>query len=314
MMKTWGKYGGDWRRWTLEQLETIKKRISSSQDLRTIVKNMKTLAAVYIRFFQQAVRAIEEYEESLFLGFRAFFASESFSASDRKFSSTFRRRSEMPGVILIGSEQGMCGNFNEKLMEYLDRHTERMDNGAARPRVAAAGSRIHQPADESLYPVDEKFRLPTSPEQIAELVDRTILFIQTWRTEQQLDTIYIIHNTHSEENFHEPKGIRLFPMDRRLLKRWSEEPWNGKSIPLVTMNREKVLKKLIDQYLYAELFRAFVESMESENAARLASMEAAEKNIQDKLTELQNQYNVRRQQAITSELLDMVGGFEALSK
>jgi F-type H+-transporting ATPase subunit gamma len=162
--------------------------------------------------------------------------------------------------------------------------------------------------------VDENFRLPTSPEQIAGLVDRIILFLGEWRTEHRLNSIYLIHNTHGEENVHEPKDMKLFPLDRRLLKQWREEPWEGKTIPLVTMNRKNVFKRLIDQFIYAQLFRGFVESMESENAARLASMEAAEKNIQDKLTELQNQYNVRRQQAITSELLDMVGGFEALSE
>jgi F-type H+-transporting ATPase subunit gamma len=219
-----------------------------------------------------------------------------------------------PGIILIGSEQGMCGNFNEKLMEYLDRFTDRLDDTAAKPRLAAVGSRIHSPAAESVYPVDGNFRLPTSPEQIAELVDRVILYIEEWRTKQGLNTIFIINNFHGEENIHEPKGIRLLPLDRRLFRQWSSESWEGRSIPLVSMDRKKVLKKLVDQYFYAELFRGFVESMESENAARLASMEAAEKNIQEKLTELRNQYNIRRQQSITSELLDMVGGFEALSK
>jgi F-type H+-transporting ATPase subunit gamma len=303
----------------LEQLETIKRRISSSQELRTIVKNMKSLAAVYIRFFQQAARAVDQYRESLYLGFRAYFAAGGDTDSgeageDSPGYAPPARGEEMPGVVLIGSEQGMCGNFNEKLMEYLDRFTGRLPNAVPRPRLAAVGSRIHQPAAESPYSVDENFRLPTSPEQIAGLVDRIILFIGEWRTEYRLNSIYLIHNTHGEENVHEPKDMKLFPLDRRLLEQWSEEPWEGKTIPLVTMNRKNVFKRLIDHFIYAQLFRGFVESMESENAARLASMEAAEKNIQDKLTELQNQYNVRRQQAITSELLDMVGGFEALSE
>ncbi len=78
------------------------------------------------------------------------------------------------------------------------------------------------------------------------------------------------------------------------------------------MDRNRLFSALIRQYVFVSLYRACVESMASENASRLTSMQAAEKNIEDRLEELNAQYRHERQSSITSELLDIISGFEAL--
>jgi len=80
------------------------------------------------------------------------------------------------------------------------------------------------------------------------------------------------------------------------------------------MNRETLLSRLIQQYLFVSLFRACAESLAGENASRIASMQAAERNIKERLLNLQAEFNQRRQTAITEELLDVVSGFEALEE
>jgi F-type H+-transporting ATPase subunit gamma len=65
--------------------------------------------------------------------------------------------------------------------------------------------------------------------------------------------------------------------------------------------------------LFVSLFTACAESLASENASRIAAMQAAEKNIEQRLDELRGAFNLMRQSAITEELLDVVTGFEALS-
>jgi F-type H+-transporting ATPase subunit gamma len=79
------------------------------------------------------------------------------------------------------------------------------------------------------------------------------------------------------------------------------------------MDREALFSSLVREYLFVSLYRAFAESLASENASRLASMQAAEKNIEERLRELSAQYHQQRQMSITSELLDIVSGFEALT-
>jgi F-type H+-transporting ATPase subunit gamma len=76
---------------------------------------------------------------------------------------------------------------------------------------------------------------------------------------------------------------------------------------------QQLLGSLIRQFFFIALYRTMVESLASENAARLAAMQVAEKNINQRLDEITGQYNHRRQSAITAELLDIVSGFEALA-
>ena len=70
---------------------------------------------------------------------------------------------------------------------------------------------------------------------------------------------------------------------------------------------------MIRQYLFVSLYRAFAESLASENASRLRAMQAAEENITERLEELNAQFRSERQSAITEELFDIVAGFEALT-
>ena len=78
------------------------------------------------------------------------------------------------------------------------------------------------------------------------------------------------------------------------------------------MDWNRLFSLLVRQYLFVSLYRAFAESLASENASRLASMQVAERNIENRLDELNALYHQQRQGAIDSELFDLVAGFEAL--
>jgi len=88
--------------------------------------------------------------------------------------------------------------------------------------------------------------------------------------------------------------------------------WPSRSLPLWTMPRERLFAALLRQYLIVSIFRAGAEALASENASRLASMQGAERNIEDSLGDLRLQFHQHRQMAITGELLDIISGFEAL--
>jgi F-type H+-transporting ATPase subunit gamma len=79
------------------------------------------------------------------------------------------------------------------------------------------------------------------------------------------------------------------------------------------MDRERLFSALIHQYLFVSLSQALAESLASEHASRLAAMQHAERHIQERLEELRAQFRQQRQLAITTELLDIVAGFEALT-
>lgn len=81
---------------------------------------------------------------------------------------------------------------------------------------------------------------------------------------------------------------------------------------MFTMNEEKLFQSLIREYLFVSLYRAFAESLAAENSSRLASMQAAERNIEDRLRVLSSEARQVRQSSIASELLDIIASYEAL--
>ena len=109
-----------------------------------------------------------------------------------------------------------------------------------------------------------------------------------------------------------PETLHFLPVDLASFQDLKAQPWPTDNLPVFTMDRDRLFSALIHQYLFVSLYRAFAESLASENASRLASMQNAEKNIDERLTALTRQYHQVRQSTITGELLDIVAGFEAL--
>jgi F-type H+-transporting ATPase subunit gamma len=108
--------------------------------------------------------------------------------------------------------------------------------------------------------------------------------------------------------------VHLLPLDRAWIQRLQETPWPTRALPFFRGDPQALFSGLVREYLFAGLFRAFAQSLASENASRLASMQGAEKNIEERLAELQNRFHQQRQMSITEELLDIVAGFEALQE
>ena len=81
---------------------------------------------------------------------------------------------------------------------------------------------------------------------------------------------------------------------------------------MFTVNWHTLFSALIRQHLLVSVYQSIVESLAAENASRMASMQAAERNIEERMQELRSRFHQQRQSSITTELLDIVGGFEAL--
>lgn len=99
-------------------------------------------------------------------------------------------------------------------------------------------------------------------------------------------------------------------MTTRRFHSLTEEPWPSHVLPMFTLPREQLLLALLQQYFFVTLFRACAESLASENGSRLAAMQLAEKNLAERHAEVTGAYRRRRQESITTELLDVLVGYE----
>lgn len=287
-------------------LEGLRRQIETATDLQSVVTTMKTLAAVSIHQYERAVEALADYNRTIELGFQIALAGEPVRPdSDRPPGQT--------AAIVWGSDQGMCGRFNEEIVAHLDAHSDR---GAARQswKVLAIGMRAEGQLLDAGWTIGQTYEVPTSVSDITNLVQEILPRIERLRGEADVSRLMVFYNRRTSASSFEPERLQLLPIDPRRLGRWRDEPWESRSRPMFVTDRRRLLSRLVRQYLFVSLFRACAESLSSENASRIAAMQAAEKNIEERLDELHGSFNRLRQSAITEELLDVVTGFEALDK
>jgi len=292
----------------METLEELKQRMESTEDLQSVVKTMKALAAVRIRQYERAVESLEDYSATVEMALRA-------ALRDRPGMMVGARSGpkDQLGALVFGSDQGMCGQLNDQVVEHAFRELGRFSKVKPENRmIMALGERVRGRLEDAGQPVDTGFSVPGSVSGITPRVQDIVTTIETWHEERGLDQVILFYSKHLSGASYQPHTTHLLPVDRTWLLEIRKKEWPHHCIPMFTMDWDSLFSALIRQYLFISLFRAFAESLASENASRLASMQGAERNIEEQMRALTMQYHQQRQMSITEEILDIVSGFEAL--
>jgi len=287
----------------MESTEGIKKKIATTQELQTVVKTMKALAATNIRQYERAVESLGEYYRTVSLGLQITLNMGPEEPALLKPSPKRRL-----GAVVFGSDQGLCGQLNERISSFALRSVDDWSPSSTERRWLVIGTRAADHLAEEVLPV------PSSKSGITLAAQDILVKVEEWQALTKLDHLMLFYHSLDSESGYAPHVLPLLPLDAAWLRQLEHGPWPFKAQPLCTLERERMVSQLIRQYLFVALCRGLAESLASENAARLASMQRAERNIEQHIDELQSQFYQRRQTSITEELLDIIGGFEALTK
>jgi len=292
----------------MQTTESLKRRIKSAGDLLSVVKTMKALAAVSIRQYQKAVESLDDYNRTVEMGLQIVL-KERMNALAQSKEMTVRRM----GAIIFGSDQGLCGQLNEQISVFALDSIKEAGVKKENRKVLAVGARVADYVEDAGQTIDELLTTPSSTAGITPLVQEIIMIIEEWHFRNNVDHFMLFYNDYISGANYRPYKVQLLPVNRDWLKEIARKKWDSKSLPIYRMDGDQIFSSLIREYLFVSLYRAFAESLASENASRLASMQNAEKNIEEQLMDLHVQFHRTRQMTITEELLDIVAGFEALS-
>jgi F-type H+-transporting ATPase subunit gamma len=292
----------------MPNLQQLHGRIESADELLTVVKTMKSMAAVNIHQYEQAVQALADYDHTVLMGLRVLLFRRPEMVEQAR-----EARVERTGAIVFGSDQGMCGAFNERVASFA-RETLDADGDSDRVQVLSVGHRARVRLEDVDLAPRVHFDVPGSVGAVTDLVHDLLVELSRWREEEDVDRVIVFYNRPAASGAFEPAVRHLLPLDRRWLERLADsaEKWPTRQLPTFTMDADSLFSALIQEYLFSALYRACADSLASENASRLTSMHAAQRNIEDLLDELRADYRRTRQSAITEELLDIIGGYEAL--
>ena len=289
----------------MDDLESIRRQIRSTETLHSVVRTMKVLSMTSIHQCEQAVDSLADYERTVRLGLRAALRHRPRGTS---VAPTGEGRL---GVVVFGSAWGMCGRFNEQIAAFA---AERLaEAGNETEHVLGLGALIGGRLEDVGHAPDRTLEAPDAVDQITPRVQDLLVEVEQWRTDEQIRKVLLFHNETTSRTSFAPTMQQLLPLDHRWLDTLEEEPWPTKMIPAFRMDWEPLFAALVRQYLFVSLYRAFAESLAGEHSSRLAAMQAAENNAEERLDDLQMRFNRQRQNAITEELLDITSGYEALS-
>jgi F-type H+-transporting ATPase subunit gamma len=292
----------------METVESIKRRIGNTEDLLSIVKTMKTLAAINIRQYEKAVESLADYYRTIEMGFQVLLHN-----SPQAILSESAVSHSATGIIIFGSDQGMCGQFNEQIAAMALEELARLKIPETQRVVLILGTRLAAYLEALEQPHDDAWPIPGSVAGITPLIQDIVVKIDLWRAQRGIARVILFHNRPLSGAAYQPHMLNLLPVNLDRLRRLARKEWPSRVLPTFTMDWQQLLSTLIHQYLFVAIYRAFAESLMSENASRLATMQSAERNIEEHLDALNTLFHQQRQQSITEELLDIVSGFEALT-
>ncbi len=292
----------------MQAIEALRRKIAGAEDLLEVVKTMKVLAAVNIRHYERAVASLVRYDHTVELGLQALLRRQLGPSLPSEAAESGRE-----GFILFGADQGLCGQFNEHIVEWLLRERPAVDSRQGM-RLLVVGERISMLLPDAGYAAQDLLPTPTGLAGARSLVQELLIRIDAWRSSGEVERVLLLHNRPAAGRAYRTVCVTLLPLDSAWLAQLTQAPWVSRSLPDYRMDWEALFAALVRQHLFVALYRACVESLASEDASRLAAMQNAERNIQERLDELTTAYHHQRQNTITAELLDIVSGFEAVQQ
>lgn len=280
----------------MTRLVEIRQHVSSMSELLDIVGAMRSLAAMRVQEAQRALPGIGRYADTMAAGIGSALSLLAESEPGR---------AGMDGplaLVLCMAEHGFVGGFNERLVEAATGARER--HGA----LFVLGSRGAALATERGWKTTWMGPMATRPAGVLQTIRRLAAELYARIARREIARVDVLFARYHQAGAPTIERHKLLPLDLAALAAGKHgEP------PLHNLPPPSLLEKLAEEFVLARLTEAAVQSIASENAARFACMEAAHDNVSKKLDELRQAERQARQAEITTELLDLVTGAQAMA-
>lgn len=280
----------------------LRKTIGSAEDLHSVVRTMKALAASSIAQYEQSVRALDDYSRAVELGLGACIRNEGSGVLTNEHT---RGSAE---VVVFGSDQGLVGRFNDRVAG----HAVAMLGDKPNATVWAVGERVSEALKDTGLTMAGLLAVPLSVGGITPLVGRILVDYEAGLSRGEISELHVVYNKPAGATVYEPTTQRLLPLDETWRHDLTQVVWPTHVLPEVIGQVTTTLGRFVREFLFVSLFRACAGSLASENSSRLAAMQRADKNIDSLLEDLNAKFHRLRQDEIDEELFDVVAGYEAL--
>ena len=287
----------------MASLKEVKTRINSVQSTRKITSAMKMVASAKLHKAQGAIENMLPYQRKLNK------ILTNFLSADLPVESPFcvERPVKRVAIVAFSSNSSLCGAFNANVLKmFLQTVGEYRELGQDNILIYPVGKKIEEAVKNlGFFPQGSYQKLADKPsyDEAAALAKLLMeLFL-----EKNIDRVELIYHHFKSMGVQELLRERYLPIDLSAVQN-DEERGGVVNDYIIEPSAAQLIADLIPQVLSQKIFTAALDSNASEHAARTLAMQIATDNANELIQELTKQYNKTRQQAITNELLDIVGG------
>lgn len=312
----------------MPSLKSIRKRITSVKSTQKITRAMKMVAGARLARAQARIVALRPYAIKTQEVLAAVVASdvaeaeaqeelEGFERIDEevvKHPLLVRRPEKTVALLVLTSDRGLCGAFNSSILKVAEGEWHRREAAGQEVRIYSIGRKGRDYFRRRNAPVTHEFSgvWENLDLERARVVAKTLLGPLL---KGEVDAIYLVYNEFKSAITQQVVVEPLLPVHHV-----AEGTTPADSSAVVEMAKEHLyepsaealLERLVPMYVEISIYRSLLESMASELGARMTAMDAATNNAKDIISSLTLQYNRARQAAITKELMEIIGGAEAL--
>tara|TARA_B100000214_G_scaffold344665_1_gene294009 strand:+ start:1360 stop:2235 length:876 start_codon:yes stop_codon:yes gene_type:complete len=289
----------------MASLKEVKSRILSVNSTQQITKAMKMVAAAKLRRAQDRVIQLRPYSDKL----RTILNNLS-SSSGSNSKLLQERKINKVLLIVVGSDKGLCGSFNSSVIKYTNQLIEsdyKKHYENKKLTILPIGKKMFDHYKKRNFLILDKFwsiLKKSSYDDVAGISN----FLMNEFILENYDKIDIIFNEFKNVAVQNTMTSTFLPVNEE-----NDDEDKNDTNYIFEPNQKDILNKLIPKALTANLFKTILESNASEQGARMTAMSQATDNATELLKELKLSYNRSRQAAITKEILEIVGGAEALN-
>lgn len=292
----------------------IRKRISTVKSTQKITRAMKMVAGARLHKAQARIAALRPFAvEAARVLDKVVRSAKNDDEESSKHPFLAQREERRVLMLVVTSDRGLCGAFNSNILKRAEQQRAELEGQGKSVVLCTIGRKARDFFQRRKIPIQEQF--PDIWENLelnsARRVARSLL-APFFRGE--VDSIYLVYNEFKSAMTQAVVVQRLLPVsaDGAPEESSATEAVSEKDY-LYEPDRDTLLSVLVPVYIEVTLLRCLFESMASELGARMTAMDSATKNASDMISDLTLKYNRARQAAITTELMEIIGGSEALN-
>lgn len=283
----------------MASLKETKNRIVSVQNTLKITSAMKLISSAKFHQAQVAVKKTLTYEERLNTILQGLFQGR----DDEALGIPPERPVKRIAIVPFSSDTGLCGSFNSNLIRDVELTIEKYRKEGIEVELYPVGEKIAQSLVSQKFTINEDGRKLLDKWSMAKCKSFASVLMNEYRS-GSVDKVVVLYHHFKSTARQIITEKCLIPIERPVTEQTELIPHEIKTEP----NPKAYFRMIYSHVVATNLYMAVSESLVSEHAARMTAMQIATDNGNDLLKELTKIYNKTRQQAITNEILDLVGG------